>query len=133
MNNTRKNLGFTLIELVIALGIMAILVSIAVPSYQQQSMRAARTEAIDTILREASEQERQYTMTGAYQAKGNYRTASDKYRIRTFVDNGGQGFRIRAIPLAGQASDDCSWLQINQQGVKRSRVAAQSGECWSGR
>ena len=46
MNNLRKQSGFTLIELMIVIAILAILLAIAVPAYQNYSIRAANSECI---------------------------------------------------------------------------------------
>ena len=47
MNNLRKQSGFTLIELMIVIAILAILLAIAVPAYQNYSIRAANSECIN--------------------------------------------------------------------------------------
>ena len=47
MNNLRKQSGFTLIELMIVIAILAILLAIAVPAYQNYSIRASNSECIN--------------------------------------------------------------------------------------
>lgn len=46
MNNIRKQSGFTLIELMIVIAILAILLAIAVPAYQNYTIRANVSECI---------------------------------------------------------------------------------------
>ena len=123
--------GFTLIELVVAIAILAIIVAIALPSYTSQVLRSNRTEAIDELLRQAAFQQASYTRTNAFAAVGNYQTPNQLYRIRTFIQDAGQSFRVRAIPINAQTEDTCGWLQINHLGQKRS--AGDNASCWSGR
>jgi len=47
MNNIRKQDGFTLIELMIVIAILAILLAIAIPAYQDYSARAKASEAVN--------------------------------------------------------------------------------------
>lgn len=47
MQNVRKQSGFTLIELMIVIAILAILLAIAVPAYQNYTIRAANSECIN--------------------------------------------------------------------------------------
>ena len=47
MNTIRKQSGFTLIELMIVIAILAILLAIAVPAYQNYSIRAANSECVN--------------------------------------------------------------------------------------
>ena len=58
--------GLTLIELMVVLVIIGILGAIAVPAYQQYSVRARRTEAKTALLRLAANQERFYLQNNTY-------------------------------------------------------------------
>ena len=58
--------GFTLIELVIAMVIAAILAAIAIPSYSTYIQKSRRTEAKSTLLNMASLEERFFSTNNTY-------------------------------------------------------------------
>lgn len=58
--------GFTLIELVIAIAILAIIVGIAIPSYTAQVTKTNRTEGKSELMQTAQALERCYTRFSAY-------------------------------------------------------------------
>ena len=58
--------GFTLIELMIAVAIVALLAAIAVPQYNGYVERARRTDATTALTRIAGQLERCYTPIGKY-------------------------------------------------------------------
>ena len=66
MNNKNKNLGFTLLELMITVAIVGILSSIAIPSYSAYVTKSKRTEAKTEILRMAQLQESYYIQNLTY-------------------------------------------------------------------
>jgi type IV pilus assembly protein PilE len=62
----RRAPGFSLIELLIAMVILAILAAIAVPSYQSYALKSHRTEAKTALLGIASLEERYFTTQSNY-------------------------------------------------------------------
>ena len=58
--------GFTLIELVIAMAIVAVLAAVALPTYQGVRHRAQRTDARLALLWIQYQQERHYAANNAY-------------------------------------------------------------------
>lgn len=62
----RKNIGFTLVELMIVVMIVAILAAIAIPSYQQYAKRAIASQAEQEIQKIAMELERFKTKNFSY-------------------------------------------------------------------
>ncbi len=125
--------GFTLIELVVAIAILAIIVAIAVPSYTSQVLRSNRTEAIDELLRQAGRQQATYTRTNAFDepATNPYIINSGRYSINTVLLNAGQGYQVTATPQGAQTNDDCGALTINHLGQKT--AAGDDQNCWAGR
>ena len=64
--NAVRASGFTLIELVIVVAVLAILMTLAVPNYRQYALRVQRGEAINMLLQAAMCQERVYARSGDY-------------------------------------------------------------------
>ena len=62
----RRVAGFTLIELMVTILIGAILLGIAVPSYQAQIRKSRRTEARNAVLDLAAREERYYSIYNLY-------------------------------------------------------------------
>jgi len=66
MQFARKSAGFTLIELVVAMVIVAILAAIAIPAYSSYVRQARRTDAKSALLDLASLEERYFSVNNSY-------------------------------------------------------------------
>ena len=85
-NTTRSGEnGFTLIELVIVIAIMAILASIALPAYQDSIKKSRRADAQGVLMSFANAMERHFTTNGTYAGAGTTDTGDD---IVTGVSDG---------------------------------------------
>ncbi|WP_394752085.1 type IV pilin protein [Crenothrix sp.] len=62
----QKQQGFTLIELMIAVAIVGVLASIAVPNYQKSVMKSRRADAKGALVSLANAMEKHYTEMGSY-------------------------------------------------------------------
>ena len=137
--------GFTLIELMIALAIVAILAAIAYPSYKEQAARGRRSEAKIALLDAAQWMERQYTLSNQYNqmANGTGITASTlpqpnsrTLEAYTLGFAAGQptatGFTLTMTPKAsGPLADDrCGTFSLTNQGAKDVSGAAGVNACW---
>ena len=124
ISRSKAQKGFTLIELMIAVAIIGILASIALPNYQQYVIRASREAAQTELVQLASLQEKIYLNSNAYSLSvtGNYtgqsggglgvssgNTSDGKYSISVAATTAGstQDFTLTATPVAGstQAGD----------------------------
>jgi type IV pilus assembly protein PilE len=65
-NRRAASAGFTLIELVVTMVVIAILAAIAIPSYQNQVRHSRRTDAKSALLDLAAREQNVYATTTAY-------------------------------------------------------------------
>jgi type IV pilus assembly protein PilE len=142
----RQN-GFTLIELMIAVVIVGILAKIAIPSYAAYMTKAARTQAKGMMLDISQRQERYYTNNGTYitvagpvATPANFQNysgstmATRKYDITvaagTIADNTqpiSTSFVITGTPSNGFSDGTCGVLKLDSTGAKSS---LDNTQCW---
>ncbi|MBW3198837.1 prepilin-type N-terminal cleavage/methylation domain-containing protein [Marinobacter hydrocarbonoclasticus] len=131
----QSNAGFTLVELMIAVAIIAIIAAIALPLYQNQVEQTRRTTAQADLLELAQWMERRYSNGFDYRDGGNNpvlpftqspQTGTAFYNISFSVNATRDTYTLQAVPTGAQANDDCGTLTLNDEGV---RGAAQAG-CW---
>jgi len=126
--NKTMNKGFTLLELMIVVAIIAILASIAFPSYLD-SVRKSRRAAVQSDLIEiASYMEQVYTATSSYAgatiaASG---VSNDYYTITLPTKTVGT-FTLKVVPSGSQAQDLCDEMTLSHTGAKTTTGTA---GCW---
>jgi type IV pilus assembly protein PilE len=128
--------GVSLIELMIALTVLAIVVSVAVPGYRQQVIRTHRAEAKQLLLSEATALERCFMNLNAYNGSGCPSTfprsmAEGRYQLTGTLTAG--TFTISAVPQGEQAKDmKCKTLTLTHRMAKGvAGGATQTAEwCW---
>lgn len=151
----RRSSGVTLIELMITVVIVAILASIAIPSYNAQIRKSHRTEAKTALLDLAGREERYYaanpstgysnlpsdmgyaatlpTLTNYPVGSGYFNvTVTTSAAIPTNVPPTPAGYSITATALNDQANDSCTTFTVNQTGAQTATgtYANPTQECW---
>lgn len=111
--------GFTLIELMVTVAIVAILASIAYPSYQSQVRKGHRQEAFAEILAMAQRMEKIRSQTYSYTQGNALSVAVARYTVTSAVAGDGNTYTISAVPLASsdQAGDVCGTLTYASNGT----------------
>lgn len=133
--------GFTLIELMITVAIVAILAAVALPSYQAYVMRTQRAAAAACLTEMAQFMERVYTTNLRYDQNNAAATALPAAQCRAdivtrytlalaAVDQ--RSFSIAATPQGVQAAGDsaCATLSIDQSGAKTVSGTDTVAHCW---
>jgi type IV pilus assembly protein PilE len=139
--------GVTLMELLVVVTIVAILASVAVPTYRKYLVRAQRSEAKIGLLQLQTAQEKFYLQNNTYTDKVTTAstatipglglpglTETSKYDIAvTTLGAGGQTYTATASPHTGggQTDDkDCANFTINERGVRGVSGTRTSEFCW---
>jgi type IV pilus assembly protein PilE len=120
MNRSRVR-GFSLIELVITLAIVAILATITVPSFNGLLAKSRRSDAISALLQIQLAQERRRADSFSYTADlavlGWDPPESKQGYYRLHVDHAGtNGFLVTAQPTGVQQHDGCGVFAVDENG-----------------
>lgn len=119
-NRLLRQAGFTLIELMIAVAIVAILARLAMGVYKQYVIRGNRADAEQSLLLAAQNGERWYVTNN-----GNYTgyvltpttNSNSTYTISVITANT-TTLVLKATPVASSVNKNDGFLQISNTGVK---------------
>jgi type IV pilus assembly protein PilE len=144
----KKN-GFTLVELMITVTVVAILAMIAIPSYTQYIRRGNRTDATKTLTLDAQALERCYSQSFSYvpcvgvPAAGVATTSVEgKYTVTISIPDTSAGappapapsYLITAVPVGSQIGDtDCATFTLNTTNTQYAQTSAavpNTQVCW---
>lgn len=143
-NDPKRTRGVTLIELMIVIVVVAILASIAVPSYRNYILRTNRTEGRAALLRVQVAQEKFFLQNNTYAGNAILATAppaglgiattTESGHYTVAVAPGASGtiatsYQATVTAAGGQTQDTaaCLTLTINDQGT---RTPLESSGCW---
>jgi type IV pilus assembly protein PilE len=152
--------GFTLVEVMIVVAVVAILAAIAIPSYQEYIVRSKRAAARQVLMEASQYLERIYTAAGCYDytntpaclarsgsatvVPGTLTRAPSEGRAAYLVEwnltNSGQAYTLTATPCAiasscpagGETSfnDPACGALSLTQTGSRSSTAGDLAKCW---
>jgi type IV pilus assembly protein PilE len=143
--------GFTLIELMVAVAIVAILAMIAYPSYLEHLAKGRRADAQTVLMQGAQYLERIYTERGSYkkassgaaatsladvgfpnELTGSPVGATNSYYTISISNWTDSAFTLTATRTGIQSNDKCGDLTLTNSGVKdiTNASGATATECW---
>ncbi|WP_442681947.1 type IV pilin protein [Stenotrophomonas sp. JC08] len=125
--------GFSLIELMIVVVIIAVLASIAYPSYQRHVIKSRRAAVEACLQQHAQLMERHYTTNITYVGAA---APTCEANLANFYEVGFSGpvtarnYTIQAAPTSRQPDGACGTLTLNAQGVRTNSGSGTLAECW---
>ncbi|MFP5398250.1 MAG: type IV pilin protein [Gammaproteobacteria bacterium] len=136
----KRSRGFTLIELMITVAIIAILAAVALPNFQDYVRKGRRADAQSFLLEVAARQQHFLVDRRAYSdsitktpAEGGLgmtlpSNVDPHYTIALVADNAARppAFTLTATPKGAQATEKCGEMTLNHAGAKTAKKAG----CW---
>ena len=136
----RAQRGFTLVELMIVIAIVAILGSLAMGSYRRYMLRANRVDATSALLQVQVAQEKFFLQNRRYGSTAADLTSAPPAGlgfVSATTDGGNYtlalaptatGYTVTATAVAAQAQDTtCPSFTLNEQGT---RTPVTASGCW---
>jgi type IV pilus assembly protein PilE len=141
----RKSSGFTLVELIVAMVIAAILAAVAIPAYSNYVRKARRTDAKSALLDMASLEERYFSVNNQYSStatdigyaawpvtvgsgNGDYSIAISN--VAAAVPGTPATYTLTATAINDQLKDTlCTTFTLTQAGQQTSSDAT-NNSCW---
>lgn len=144
---TRCGSGFTLIELMIAVAVVALLTAVALPAYQEHINKGKRAEGQAALQRAIQLQERNYTVNGTYATNlsplygiaGTVHSGEDptagKYTLSAIDTVAGcvnlnECVTVQAVPVAPWTDANCGTLTLDTRGVRTESGNKTLDYCW---
>lgn len=130
--------GITLIELMVTVGIVAILAAVGYPSYMEHVKSTRRGEAKATLLEVAQFMERKFTSDGCYRCGSETvtlpisrvpRDGGSAYYTITLASSpapSATAFTLQAVPTGSMSGDSCGTYTLDQTGTH----SPTSTTCW---
>ncbi|MBS9779044.1 MAG: prepilin-type N-terminal cleavage/methylation domain-containing protein [Moraxellaceae bacterium] len=153
INSKKNNLGFTLIEIMIAIAIIGILAAIALPNYERYVIKTKRGIMMSELQGLASKISKQKVIQGSYRnieesaifggsgATSNQFPQSEKVKLYSvelepiaIIDNKAkltsQQWTLTATPITGTIMDGDGILSLDYTGRKCHKTKCGMGDEW---
>jgi type IV pilus assembly protein PilE len=139
-----RSSGYTLVELLVTVGIVGILGALAYPSYMQYTEKSNRTDATATMTNAAQILQRCYSQTydytqcvigntppGVTGLSADYGSPQGYYTI-TLVTPATNQYTLTATPVKSPQTKDaqCTTFTVAQSGLQGSTGTGTSQACW---
>ena len=137
----KSHFGFTLLELMITVVVVAILAAVAVPSYLRHVQNARREMAKSALVDAAQKMESYYALNFSYAGADSNgvptlfatkvpKDGTDNYYTLSISGSSRTYYSVVATPTSGssQTSDVCGTLTMDRTGNKT--ATGNSSNCW---
>lgn len=141
----KRQIGFTLVGVLIAIFIVSVLTAIAVPIYIHYVDNSRRAAAITALQRAAAAEEKHYAAYNAYATSLKTLGYSSNtvaipssiqhwYNLSAGKDPGSNTYKITATPTGAQKTDKCGTFIITGTGARTvsNLSGASATSCWGG-
>lgn len=139
--------GFTLIEVMVVVAIVAILAAIALPNYREHVARGRRADGKALLLEAAQWLERQYSLSRSYASSSGGATintaalnaaplaasqsASKFYTLSFASGPSTTAYALQIAPAGAMENDKCGSFRIDQTGQRSvTGTGATVAQCW---
>lgn len=133
MMRSKKQKGFTLIEMMIVVTVLAIISAIAYPSYTKYVLRGKRAEGRAALLDAAAREERYYSDTNQYAALAtaliDNNSENGHYNLSIALGANNQSYTLTATPNFDDP--DCGQLTYTNAGAKGKSGTSSVADCWA--
>jgi type IV pilus assembly protein PilE len=146
-NMVKRAAGFGLIEIIIAVAIVALLATVVLPNYQDSVMKTKRTAARGALMDVVSRQEQYFLNNKAYAGSLAALGLADPYYIDATAENvaatddtrvyqisldatTSTSYAVVATALLQQAKDGCGNFTLASNGSRSVSGTQSSNVCW---
>lgn len=111
--------GISLIELLITVAILGVVMSIAIPSYENSLLTSRRTEALNELLKLQMNQESYRLENSSYASSSNITLPTSDYYTYSISNVTASSYTLTATAKSSQTSDSgCTSLTLDQSANK---------------